>query len=132
MLSYEVEGLDKMAHNLRKLSSGALLLKAVSFALSKVAKELRTDVIPDTPRALGDLVNSWRVEKRSKDLIEVGYDIIYGAYQERGSRFDGSHKIENRPAGGKTGFLTKNIDDNLQKYYDIFEKEIMNYIEKQF
>lgn len=105
-----------------KIFSKASIDKAQAYALAKVAIAMRTDVIPNTPRGTGELMNSWRIEKQPDNSLIVGYDIIYAAYQERGMREDGTHVIVNRPAGGKTNFMQDTIDDNLQKYFDLFEK----------
>jgi len=124
-----MEGFKDLQDMFKSLGDERFMLKAVSHALSVVAKQIRSDVIPNTPRDTGDLLNSWRIEKQKDNLIEVGFDIIYAAYQERGMREDGTKVIQNRPAGGKTRFLGDTVDDNLEKYYAIFNREVFAYIE---
>lgn len=131
MIEYKID-LDPLKKEFARLADKSVLNKAVLKGLAKVALELRGDVIPRTPRGLGQLVNSWRVEKGFDNDLEVGFDIIYAAYQERGKREDGTYVIKNRPAGGETGFMTKTIDENLQKYLDIFEKVVFTELFKNF
>lgn len=98
----------------------SLVTKVVSEALSTVALEFKRDVLPHTPRDKGQLLNSWKVQK--KDLtIEEGYTEIYAMYQEMGKRADGTHVIRNRPAGGKTFFMKSTIEENTKKYIKMYE-----------
>lgn len=99
---------------------------AVNKALSKVAIQIRRDSINKVPRAKGGLINSWKVEK-SDLTIEMGYDIIYAMYQHQGRRADGTHIIRNRPAGGQSYYLSEPLNQNLDKYFELFETEIINY-----
>jgi hypothetical protein len=125
MLTYQID-LSDVKKNLRQLGSKSHVRRAVMFALAKVALEIRGDVIPRTPRGIGDLMNSWRIEKGIQDDLEIGFDIIYAAYQERGKREDGTHVIQNRPAGGETGFLKNTIEDGLDKYYKLFGDTVIH------
>jgi hypothetical protein len=122
MITFEVD-FDEVVKNLRDIGNKSRVRVAVKYALSKVAIQMRKDSIPLVPRDTGELVNSWRVDKGA-DWIEVGYDIIYAMYQHQGMRADGTHIIRNRPAGGQSFFLKEPLDSNLQKYFDIFEKEV--------
>lgn len=125
MLSYQID-FKELEKFLKKNQDKKKVKEAVLYALNKVALAIRSDVIPRTPRGVGDLVNSWRVEKKMDDYLEIGFDIIYAAYQERGKREDGSYVIQNRPGGGETGYLQNTIDENLDSYYDLFINEFFN------
>lgn len=127
MIKYTAD-ISTLKTNLKKYSSAARVNKSVLFALSKVALKIRSDVIPKTPRGLGGLVNSWRIEKGFSNDIEVGFDIIYAAYQERGMRFKGDRVIVNRPAGGETRFLGNAIDENLESYFALFEETFLKHL----
>ena len=116
-INFETKTLEAFFKGINK----ATVSKAVNIAITKVVLEFKKDVLPNTPRDKGQLLNSWKVEK--KDLtIEAGYDEIYAMYQEMGMRQDGSHVIVNRPAGGKTFFMKETIDENAQKYLDMYEE----------
>lgn len=127
MIDYDIN-FKKLSESILLASSKRELLKAVSLGLAKIASELKSDVIPKTPKETEELINSWREEEQSDDLLIVGFDIIYAAYQERGKRFYGTHIIVNRPAGGETGFMKNAIDENLERYYDLFAETVFDYI----
>jgi len=114
----DIAKLEKWFKNLDK----ATISRAVNFALSKIILEFKRDVLPNTPRDKGQLLNSWEVSKKELS-VEAGYNEIYAMYQEMGMRQDGTHIIRNRPAGGKTYFMKETLDENLQKYYKIYEEE---------
>jgi hypothetical protein len=116
-LNLDLGVLDK---ELRRLGSKAELRKAVNVGLARVALELKRDSIKGVPRDKGDLLNSYKVEKKG-DYLLAGYNIIYAMYQHQGRRSDGSYIIQNRPAGGRTYFLKLAIDENFKKYIDLFE-----------
>lgn len=100
------------------------VVKRIPKALEKVAEQIRIDSRDKVPQDTRELVNSWTVEKKGNLTLQAGYDIVYAMYQHQGRRADGTHIIRNRPAGGETFFLKSTIDSNLQKYFDLFEKEI--------
>jgi len=124
MIQVEIDFADVLK-KINRAKDKSRIKRAVAKALAKIALELRSDVIPKTPRGTGELMNSWRVEKGVDNDITVGFDIIYAAYQERGMRADGSRRIQNRPAGGETKFLQNAIDENLQKYFMMYEEIIL-------
>jgi hypothetical protein len=101
------------------------ITRAVSKAISKVVLQIKKDVNPRVPRATGDLLNSWEVQKKDSLTVEAGFNIIYAQYQHQGMREDGTYIIRNRPAGGETYFLKKSVDANLQKYFDMYEEIIL-------
>jgi len=109
--------------NFDKLSNGLKNNTMVKNALKEVAKQIYLDTNKDVPRDELDLLKSWRVEIEGKDIL-AGYDIIYAMYQHQGRRADGSHVIKNRPAGGKSFFLSSNVDKNLNKYYQMYGESI--------
>lgn len=100
------------------------VVKRIPKALEKVAEQIRIDSKDKVPQDTRELVNSWTVEKKNNLTLQAGYDIVYAMYQHQGRRADGTHIIRNRPAGGQSFFLKSTIDTNLQKYFDLFEKEI--------
>lgn len=58
----------------------------------------------DAPKDTYALVDSGGIRyERAKGIVY--YDSIYAPYQHEGRRKDGSHRIVNRPAGGKSKFL---------------------------
>jgi hypothetical protein len=107
-----------------------LIDKAITHAQSKVILQIKRDVTPHVPRASGELLNSWKVEKTDNKRLQAGFDIVYAMYQHQGRRADGSHIIRNRPAGGKSFFLKETIDDNYQKYFKIYARAIDEYLQK--
>jgi hypothetical protein len=86
--------------------------RAVSKALDDVVETVYNLARPNVPHDTGDLLDSWTVEIRSELEILVGFDTEYAMYQHQGRRQDGTHIIRNRPAGGKSFFLKKAIDEN--------------------
>lgn len=88
--------------------------KAVSKALDDVVEVVYNLARPNVPHDTGDLLDSWRVEIRSELEVLAGYDTVYAMYQHQGRRKDGTHIIRNRPAGGKSFFLKKAIDENQE------------------
>lgn len=129
MIKFELD-FGEVKRNLRKLNNTRLIEKAVKRALSKVALQMRRDSVNKVPRVTGSLVNSWKEESTGKLSIEVGYDIIYAFYQHQGRRNDGSHYITRRPGGGQSFFLKDPIEQNLQKYYNIYGEEILKSFNK--
>jgi len=121
MLSFalDLKSLQKGLTNFQKD-----VVKRIPKALEKVAEQIRIDSRDKVPQDTRELVNSWTVEKKGDLTLEAGYDIVYAMYQHQGRRADGTHIIRNRPAGGQSFFLKSTIDSNLQKYFDLFEKEI--------
>jgi hypothetical protein len=103
----------------KHISSHRNIHNAVKVALARVGIEIRRKSIEKTPRGLGELVNSWKVESDGLS-IEAGFDIVYAMYQHQGMRQDGTHIIINRPAGGETYFLKNAIDENYKDLLQIF------------
>lgn len=128
MIKLDVD-FKELSQNLKTLANPNQTRKAVNYALSKVALEMRKDVIPRVPRDTGELVNSWEVQK-TDDYIEAGFNLIYAQYQHQGMRADGTYIIRNRPAGGETYFFKNSINANLKKYFDIFEEEVFKQLLK--
>ena len=95
---------------------------AIEKSLAKVVLEIKRDQIAkkDVPRAMGGLINSWKVENPEFNHLIAGFTAPYSQYQHEGQREDGSHKIRNRPAGGRTYWFKETIDQNKDKYYKIF------------
>lgn len=121
-LQFDTKEFNKLFNNL----TGSKLDKSINKALKKVASQIQTDTKPHVPNDTSDLLNSWEIDEISFNEIDAGYNIIYAMYQHQGRREDGTHIILNRPAGGKSFFLKETIDQNLQKYFDMFEKEFFN------
>jgi len=121
-LQFDTKEFNKLLNNL----NGSKLDKSINKALKKVVNQIQIDTKPHVPNDTSDLLNSWEIDEISFNEIEAGYNIIYAMYQHQGRREDGTHIILNRPAGGKSFFLKETIDQNLQKYFDMFEKEFFN------
>jgi len=121
-LQFDTKEFNKLLNNL----NGSKLDKSINKALKKVVNQIQIDTKPHVPNDTSDLLNSWEIDEIRFNEIEAGYNIIYAMYQHQGRREDGTHIILNRPAGGKSFFLKETIDQNLQKYFDMFEKEFFN------
>jgi len=121
-LQFDTKEFNKLLNNL----NGSKLDKSINKALKKVVNQIQIDTKPHVPNDTSDLLNSWEIDEISFNEIQAGYNIIYAMYQHQGRREDGTHIILNRPAGGKSFFLKETIDQNLQKYFDMFEKEFFN------
>lgn len=91
---------------------------------NEVADQLEIDASRMLPRDTNRLAQSFKKNFVS-DGIEVGYDTPYAHYQERGERMDGTRKIQNRPAGGETGFLRKAVERNQENYVDILKDRLL-------
>lgn len=74
----------------------------------KVAQTVRTEVEARIPKDTRDLVSSWKYNQTDPKSAELGFNIVYAAYQHEGG--DGYRIIRNRPAGGETGFLVNAIE----------------------
>ena len=86
--------------------------RAVSKALDDTVEMVYDLVLPNLPHDTGDLMDSWKVEIKNMVERQAGFDTDYAMYQHQGRSKDGTHIIRNRPAGGKTFFLKKAIDEN--------------------
>jgi hypothetical protein len=115
----ETNGFDNFINN---TLSGAV--GKANRGLEKVGNQIQADAYGLVPNDTGKLVESYKYRVTNGEL-EAGYNIIYASYQERGQRSDGTHKIENRPAGGETGFLRKTLYTNLDKYTKTVTDELI-------
>lgn len=113
----------QLTQSLKRKFGRSAIERAVYNSLIKVAKQIRKDAYPFVPNDTGELESSWEIEKQNNTEIDAGYNIIYAMYQHQGRRQDGTRIIRNRPAGGKNFFLKETVDQNLRKYFDLFEKE---------
>lgn len=127
MLNNKLGGIDSTVAHLNLIGERTISSTNINKAIDSVIKQLFIDVQKDVPQDTKKLVRSWKKQKYNSTDWLAGFDIIYAAYQHRGKRFDGSYKIRNRPAGGKTGFLKNNFDKNVKKYHDLYIKEILSY-----
>jgi hypothetical protein len=89
-------------------------------ALLDTLAELYSNVKDRVPYDTGELYNSWVQQVAGVNTVEGAFDVIYAAYQHRGSRADGSYTIKNRPAGGETNFLFNEWEENEDYYIDYF------------
>ena len=102
----------------------SLMDKACLKGLYAVARQIEVDVKPDVPQDTKELIDSYIIEQKDKLTLQAGYNIIYAMYQHQGRRSDGTRIIRKRPAGGKTFFLKRKLDQNFQKYIDLFAKVV--------
>lgn len=68
--------------------------------LSYVADEIDHEAQEGIAKVTRELSASFKKVESGKELV-FGYDVPYAAYNERGQRADGSHKIRNRTPPGK-------------------------------
>lgn len=69
------------------------------------------------PRKNGDLTNSGRVEGNGleRSVIYGGNEVPYAAYQERGERLDGSHKVQHYTTPGTGSRYLQNAFESVLK-----------------
>lgn len=124
MLEFSLDFKD-LKRDLDRLADRSTITRAYKKALEKVADQIQKDAKNKTPEGTKELLNSWVKEWDGDDLL-AGYDIIYAMYQHQGRRDDGTHIIRNRPAGGETYYLKNTLDQNANKYFELFETEFFN------
>lgn len=105
----------------------ARLEAAAPIALARAAEHVRGVAVSRTPNETGHLAGSAGVTVHGSGVgtvADVKYPGPYAAYQNRGRRWDGTHIIRNRPAGGQTGFLTDTVVDEQQTVRDIIAQTL--------
>lgn len=123
MVDFKLDFKD-LSEKLEELQDKSRINRIVKKALKRVVDQIQEDVAEFTPRGKGDLFDSWRLEETDDLSIEAGFDIIYAQYQHEGQREDGTHKIQNRPAGGESFFLKKTLEENMNKYLELYSEVV--------
>ena len=105
----ELEKLAQQAKNPRK-------------GLEAMAESIQKRSFGSVPYDRGDLRESWATENISTYSLLAGYNIPYAMYQHQGRRADGTHIIQNRPAGGESFFLLKSIERYASEHVEAFAR----------
>lgn len=74
----------------------------------KVAQTIQFEVEGRIPKDTRELVSSWEYEQKGNKKATVGFTAKYAAYQHEGG--DDDRRVENRPAGGESFYLTNAIN----------------------
>lgn len=88
----------RFAITLRDNSQGWLTRqeRRLNLAVDKMGNAIKEQARVRAPKLNGDLRKSGRIEE-SKDKVVIIYgggNVPYGAYQERGHRYDGSYQVK--------------------------------------
>lgn len=98
--------------------------------LVEVARQLGIDTEPHVPVDTGKLKKSFKAEQIDDKSARATYDSPYAVYQHQGRSMDGRLVIKNRPAGGKTYFMSDTLIDNRDKYTQMIGKGLKINIQK--
>ncbi len=89
--------------------------------LQDIATEILRLSQLEVPHDQGTLQNSGAIEDGPEEnMVTVGYNTVYAAYQHEGARADGSHPIHAWQAGRKGKYLEDPIRNNLGRFKDYF------------
>jgi hypothetical protein len=102
----------KVVDNTRRII-GDTTVKANIF-LRMMADEVERIARPNTPKDLGDLKNN--IVKQVLGLKgKIRWAQVYAAYQERGARKDGSHKVRRYSTPGTGAHFAENAIKEAEK-----------------
>lgn len=90
----------------------------LSSALDRMTQAIRANARMKAPMSEngGNLRNSGRVDGKSLErTISFGTGLKYGAYQERGERYNGSHKVRHYTTPGTGKHFLKDSGDAVVK-----------------
>ena len=89
----------------------------IDSSLGAMADSIKFKAKMTAPYKSGNLSDSGRVEGKNlkREIIFGGNGIMYGAYQERGERIDGSHKVKNYTTPGTDKHYLKNALETALK-----------------
>ena len=121
MMSAEID-VNAALKKINKSLSQKSAMRAIRSGFHRIGKQLHQDSKTRVPNDTGELYNSFNY-LIDGDTLEAGFNTEYAMYQHRGMRADGSHIIENRPAGGETGFLNNTLESEIGGYIDIIQDE---------
>ena len=116
-----IRGLESTKRNLIKVKRAGE--RAEKKARKSTAYKLLQISKAKAPHQLGMLRASGKVIEQGLKT-SVGYNKEYAAYQDRGKRYGGSHKIKNRPGGGETGFLSLTFERNKNQITQFYRSEL--------
>jgi hypothetical protein len=123
---------EKKFADLVKNTIPELLEEGLEGAINKLKLDC-DDIQPRTPHGKGDLKSDveFQVKRKLKEIVAaLIFKKPYAAYQHRGERYDGTHKIRPYPVGYKeTGsganFLTEKLANRGDIYMKKVEEEIL-------
>lgn len=89
----------------------------VESAIGAMADSIKAKADMTVPYKTGNLKSSGRIDGTglSRTVSYGGNGITYGAYQERGSRADGSHRVRNYTTAGTGKNYLKNASELVLK-----------------